>query len=85
MRSIIVTLPPISKENARTVHVGYKTFNIPDGWTLTEDTGVEMLECTACRGRVKTMLYLTAVGSNGLRFCPYCGALMAEPEQMSLY
>ena len=45
-------------------------------WIRIMDCGAYMLKCTACRGRVKEMLYTQAIGTAGKSYCPYCGAKM---------
>lgn len=49
-------------------------------WINTEDTGTDMLECPKCECRVITSSYLRAVGTKGMRFCPYCGADNSEEQ-----
>ena len=47
-------------------------------WRDSRDTGVIFMECSVCKARAKKYAYLGAVGTNGIRFCPYCGAKMDE-------
>ena len=47
-------------------------------WRDSRDTGVIFMECSVCKARAKKFAYLGAVGTNGIRFCPYCGAKMDE-------
>ena len=47
-------------------------------WRDSRDTGVLFMECSVCKARAKKYAYLGAVGTNGIRFCPYCGAKMDE-------
>lgn len=56
----------------RKVRRGYKTFNLKS-WVIEEDTGVKMLKCPDCGGRMFMERFLLAVGTDGTRFCPYCG------------
>ena len=49
-------------------------------WRDSRDTGVIFMECSVCKARVKKFAYLGAVGTNGIRYCPYCGAKMDEVE-----
>lgn len=47
-------------------------------WRDSRDTGVIFMECSVCKARAKKYAYLGAVGTNGIRYCPYCGAKMDE-------
>ena len=67
----------------KTYHMGYVDKNI-QGWKRAEDTGVDMLECPKCECRVQAIHYITAVGTKGFNFCPYCGEDL-RPEQISLF
>ena len=49
-------------------------------WRDSKDTGVIFMECSVCKARAKKYAYLGAVGTNGIRYCPYCGAKMDEVE-----
>ena len=49
-------------------------------WRDSRDTGVIFMECSVCKARAKKYAYLGAVGTNGVRFCPYCGAKMEGVE-----
>lgn len=49
-------------------------------WRDSRDTGVLFMECSVCKARAKKYAYLGAVGTNGIRYCPYCGAKMDEVE-----
>lgn len=50
-------------------------------WRDSRDTGVLFMECSVCKARAKKYAYLGAVGTNGIRFCPYCGAKMDERRE----
>ena len=62
---------------------GYKTYDTGK-WKITVDNGKQMLECPECHSRAFMDEYLTALGSAGMRFCPYCGTnLKTDPLQIT--
>lgn len=52
--------------------IGYRTYNFGI-WKHVVDNDADMLECPSCGCRVRWEPYEAAIGSKGLRFCPYCG------------
>ena len=50
----------------------YVTYNLA-GWIHEIDNETEMLRCPNCECRVTMETYLMAIGTAGVRFCPYCG------------
>lgn len=40
----------------------------------TYDTGAKFLECSECGCGIIAEWYARALGTNGFRYCPYCGA-----------
>ena len=63
----IINAPTVDAEPIRHGH-----------WRDSRDTGVIFMECSVCKARAKKYAYLGAVGTNGIRYCPYCGAKMDE-------
>ena len=61
------------KITRRKVRVGYRTFSLKS-WVVEVDTGVDMLKCPDCGGRMTMDRFLLAVGTKGTSYCPYCGA-----------
>ena len=57
----------------RKVRRGYKTFDLKS-WDIEVDTGVQMLKCPDCGCRMFMERYLSAIGTEGTSYCPYCGA-----------
>lgn len=49
-------------------------------WKNEIDTGTEMMACSVCGARVVKQPYISAVGSKGYAYCPYCGARMDLDE-----
>ena len=47
-------------------------------WISEIDTGEEMLKCSVCEARVIKAHYEKAVGTEGFKHCPYCGARMEQ-------
>lgn len=65
------------------IQSGYKTFDTGK-WTITIDEGAKMLECPKCHCRAIMEEYMIALGTEGMRFCPYCGTdLRSDPEQLT--
>ena len=42
-------------------------------WIKEKDNGELMLRCPKCGSRVIWESYQLAIGTHGIRFCPYCG------------
>lgn len=40
----------------------------------TKDTGAKFIECSECGCGIFAKDYAHALGYNGFRYCPYCGA-----------
>ena len=53
----------------------YKTFPL-GRWIHEVDNDHDMLRCPDCDGRVTAEFYLLAIGTYGIRYCPYCGKNM---------
>ena len=49
-------------------------------WKICEDNEEKVLECPKCECRAFMDEYLTALGTRGLSFCPYCGADLREQQ-----
>lgn len=64
--------PPIDRK-ARKVRRGYRTYDLRS-WVCEIDTGCVMLKCPDCGCRVIMEPYLKAIGTDGTKHCPYCGA-----------
>ena len=47
-------------------------------WKRIYDTGIPMLECSVCGRGAFEKEYRFSLGTDGLQFCPYCGADMRE-------
>ncbi len=47
-------------------------------WISEIDTAEEMLKCSVCEARVIKAHYEKAVGTEGFKHCPYCGARMEQ-------
>lgn len=53
-------------------------------WKTEIDNGIQMLKCPYCKCRMQKKHYIFAVGSNGFRYCPYCGKDMRKDGQTSI-
>lgn len=42
-------------------------------WEKAVDNETEMMRCPYCERQVIREDYEHAIGTNGIRFCPYCG------------
>lgn len=51
-------------------------------WKNEIDTGSEMMACSVCGARVIKKPYISAVGTNGYAYCPYCGTFMDNAEEI---
>ena len=58
----------------------YATYDLR-GWNNRIDTGVSVIFCPRCGSGILLKPYLTAIGTGGTRFCPYCGHRV-QPERM---
>lgn len=45
-------------------------------WEKAIDNSVEMLRCPECKCQVIRKSYESAIGLNGMHYCPYCGSNM---------
>ena len=62
----------------------YKTYEL-GRWEHEVDNGADMLACPKCKCRAIMEPFLRAVGTKGLRFCPYCGEDLRDiPGQMEM-
>lgn len=48
----------------------------PGRWIISVDNDFYLMTCSECSSRVFLKEYAAAVGDEGFRFCPYCGASM---------
>ena len=60
-------------EEGKCIVSGYKTFHL-GRWKTAIDNDETMLECPECESRIIWRDYERAIGTKGIRFCPYCGA-----------
>lgn len=52
--------------------IKYRNYNFGQ-WKHVIDNDSDMLECPSCGCRIRWEPYELAIGTKGLRFCPYCG------------
>lgn len=52
-------------------------------WIKGHDNDLVMLCCTSCGCGVLGVFYRRAVGDHGFRYCPYCGAMMENPDEFN--
>ena len=69
--------------SGKVYRIGYADKDI-HGWKRAIDNDMDMLECPHCECRVKAIHYITAVGTRGFNFCPYCGVDL-RPDQISMF
>ena len=50
----------------------FKKYDL-SGWEHSIQNGTEMIYCPRCGSGIILELYLSALGTAGTRFCPYCG------------
>lgn len=52
-------------------------------WITEKDNDTPMLRCSVCGSRARKYNYMASVGTNGLSYCPYCGAQMLEDVDLT--
>ena len=50
-------------------------------WKKAVDNDIKMLRCPDCECQVIRKDYERAIGTKGIRFCPYCGEDMWNEEE----